>query len=108
MGECGRAGSCFPRGRCRAFCHSSECDVRQLPFADDEFDAIVSIDAFEYFGTDVHLLPALLRVLKSGGTIGMTTPGLEPDPYEADVPDAVWLWEHEVAAWHSGGADTGS
>jgi cyclopropane fatty-acyl-phospholipid synthase-like methyltransferase len=36
-------------------------DVRQLPFADDEFDAIVSIDAFEYFGTDVHLLPALLR-----------------------------------------------
>jgi len=64
-------------------------DVRQLPFADDEFDAIVSIDAFEYFGTDVHLLPALLRVLKSGGTIGMTTPGLEPDPYEADVPNAV-------------------
>jgi SAM-dependent methyltransferase len=77
-------------------------DVRQLPFADDEFDAIVSIDAFEYFGTDVHLLPALLRVLKSGGTIGMTTPGLEPDPYEADVPDAVWsLWGHEVAAWHT-------
>jgi ubiquinone/menaquinone biosynthesis C-methylase UbiE len=68
-------------------------DVRQLPFADDEFDAIVSIDAFEYFGTDVHLLPALLRVLKSGGTIGMTTRGLEPDPYAADLPDAVWsLW----------------
>src|SRR5436190_1690466 len=77
-------------------------DVRQLPFTDDEFDAIVSIDAFEYFGTDVHLLPTLLRVLKSGGTIGMTTPGLEPDPYEADVPDAVWsLWAHEVAAWHT-------
>jgi cyclopropane fatty-acyl-phospholipid synthase-like methyltransferase len=30
-------------------------DVRHLPFADDQFDAIVSIDAFEYFGTDVHL-----------------------------------------------------
>ena len=29
-------------------------DVRQLPFADDEFDAIVSIDAFEYFGPDVQ------------------------------------------------------
>jgi cyclopropane fatty-acyl-phospholipid synthase-like methyltransferase len=76
-------------------------DVPQLPFADDEFDAIVSIDAFEYFGTDVHLLPALLCVLKSGGTIGMTTPCLEPDPYEAHVPDAVWsLWAHEVAVWH--------
>jgi hypothetical protein len=32
----------------------------------------------------------------------MTTPGLEPDPYEADVPDAVWsLWAYEVAAWHT-------
>jgi len=73
-------------------------DVRQLPFADDEFDAIVNIDAFEYFGTDVHLLPKLLRVLKSGGTIGE----LLSDPYEADVPDGVWsLWGHEVAAWHS-------
>jgi ubiquinone/menaquinone biosynthesis C-methylase UbiE len=41
-------------------------DVRRLPFRDEEFDAIVSIDAFEYFGTDVHLLPVLLRVLKAG------------------------------------------
>jgi SAM-dependent methyltransferase len=77
-------------------------DVRHLPFADDEFDAIVSIDAFEYFGTDVHLLPTLLRVLRSGGAIAMTTPGLEPDPYEAPVPDGVWsVWGHEVAAWHT-------
>ena len=77
-------------------------DVRQLPFADDEFDAIVSIDAFEYFGTDVHLSPALLRVLKSGGSIGITMPGFQPDPYEAHVPDGVWsLWAHEVAAWHT-------
>ena len=41
-------------------------DVRHLPFQDDEFDAIVSIDSFEYFGTDVHLLPVLLRVLRAG------------------------------------------
>ena len=32
----------------------------------------------------------------------MTTPGLEPDPYETDVPDAVWSpWAHEAAAWHT-------
>ena len=77
-------------------------DVRRLPFADGEFDAIVSIDAFEYFGTDVHVLPALLRVLKPGGRIGMTTPGLDPDPYEGDVPEAVRSrWGYEVAAWHA-------
>jgi SAM-dependent methyltransferase len=77
-------------------------DVRHLPFADCEFDAIVSIDAFEYFGTDVHLLPLLLRVLKPDGAIGMTTPGLEPDPYEAEVPENVsTLFGYEVGAWHS-------
>jgi SAM-dependent methyltransferase len=77
-------------------------DVRSLPFGDGEFDAVVSIDAFEYFGTDVHLLPVLLRVLKPGGAIGMTTPGLEPDPYEARVGDDVWsLFGYEVAAWHT-------
>lgn len=27
--------------------------VRELPFSDDEFDAILSVGAFEYFGTDV-------------------------------------------------------
>jgi cyclopropane fatty-acyl-phospholipid synthase-like methyltransferase len=87
-------------------------DVRQLPSADGEFDAIVSIDAFEYFGTDVHLLPALLRVLKSGGTIGMTTPGLEPDPYEADVPGTrsgrCGRTRSRPGTRRSGGADTGS
>jgi ubiquinone/menaquinone biosynthesis C-methylase UbiE len=77
-------------------------DVRRLPFRDEEFDAIVSIDAFEYFGTDVHLLPVLLRVLKAGGAIGMTTPGLKADPYEGGIPDEVWsLIGYEVAAWHT-------
>ncbi len=28
-------------------------DIRHQQFEDGEFDAIVSIDAFEYFGTDV-------------------------------------------------------
>jgi ubiquinone/menaquinone biosynthesis C-methylase UbiE len=77
-------------------------DVRELPFSDEEFDAIISVDAFEYFGTDVHLLPALLRVLKPGGPIGMSTPALRVDPYEGPVPADIWeAFGYEVAAWHS-------
>jgi len=77
-------------------------DARELPFADDTFDAIVSIDAFEYFGTDVRFLPALLRVLRPGGRIGISTPALRADPYQAPPPQPVTdLVGWEVAAWHA-------
>jgi SAM-dependent methyltransferase len=75
-------------------------DVREMPFADEEFDAIVSVDAFEYFGTDVHLLPSLMRVLRPGGRIAISTPALRDDPYQVGVPahvEAVVGWE--AAAW---------
>lgn len=77
-------------------------DARNLPFEDDEFDAIVSVDAFEYFGTDVRFLPSVIRVLKPAGGIGMTTPALRTDPYESAPPTYVadvvgW----EAAGWHA-------
>jgi cyclopropane fatty-acyl-phospholipid synthase-like methyltransferase len=79
-----------------------QADARGLPFADDEFDAIVSIDAFEYFGTDVRLLPGLLRVLRSGGRIAISTPALRVDPYQSPPPAAVTaLVGWEAAAWHA-------
>jgi len=77
-------------------------DARNLPFADGEFDAIVSIDAFEYFGTDVHLLPSLLRVLRPGGRIGMSTPALGTDPYLSPSPAQLTaVVGGEAAAWHA-------
>jgi cyclopropane fatty-acyl-phospholipid synthase-like methyltransferase len=77
-------------------------DARDLPFQDGEFDAIVSVDAFEYFGTDIRFLPSLLRVLRAGGSIGMTTPALRPDPYEKAPPTYVTdLVNWEVAGWHA-------
>lgn len=79
-----------------------QADVRDLPFADAEFDAIVSIDAFEYFGTDVQLLPRLLRVLRPGGRIAMSTPALRIDPYAGAVPSYVLeVVGWEAAGWHS-------
>ncbi len=77
-------------------------DIRTMAFPDGEFDAIVSIDAFEYFGTDVHLLPSLMRVLRPGGRIAISTPALRREPYEVGIPayvEAVVGWE--AAAWHA-------
>jgi cyclopropane fatty-acyl-phospholipid synthase-like methyltransferase len=76
--------------------------VHELPFDDRMFDAIISVDAFEYFGTDVRFLPALLRVLKPAGKLGMTTPALRDDPYQVRPPAHVTdLFGWEVAAWHA-------
>lgn len=77
-------------------------DARSLPFEDAAFDAIVSIDAFEYFGTDVRALPGLLRVLKPGGRLGMSSPALRTDPYRQAPPTHVTdVVGWEAAAWHA-------
>ncbi len=50
-------------------------EAHSLPFATDFFDAIVSLDAYHYFGTDVHYLEHhLLKHLKPGGQIGIVSP----------------------------------
>jgi ubiquinone/menaquinone biosynthesis C-methylase UbiE len=50
-------------------------DARNLPFADDFFDAILSIDAFPYFGTDDHYLNYLARFVKPNGIIAIAGSG---------------------------------
>jgi cyclopropane fatty-acyl-phospholipid synthase-like methyltransferase len=50
-------------------------DARTLPFATEFFDAIVSIDAFPYFGTDDHYLSYLARFVKPGGIIAIAAAG---------------------------------
>lgn len=71
-------------------------DARTLPFADAFFDAIVSIDAFEYFGTDVHMLPALVRLLKPGCQIGIVNVGVLEEV--ARLPDD---WPTDFSAFHT-------
>jgi cyclopropane fatty-acyl-phospholipid synthase-like methyltransferase len=71
-------------------------DARALPFADEFFDVIVSIDAFEYFGTDVHFLGSLIRMLKPRGQIGVVNAGVQQ---EVDrLPDE---WPSDFAAFHT-------
>lgn len=77
-------------------------DVRTWDFAPESYDAIVSIDAWEYFGTDVHFLPRLLRALKPGGVLAFSTPSLADDPYAvAPLPLLRDLVGADVMAWHS-------
>lgn len=66
--------------------HPIDGDARSLPFADGFFDVIISVDAFQYFGTDVRYLPYCLKFLAETGQIGMIAPGLRLEPGEP-MPD---------------------
>ena len=46
-------------------------DARQLPFADEFFDAIVCIDSYIYFGTDDLYLDYIRLFLKPAGELGV-------------------------------------
>ncbi len=74
--EAGLEGSVFP----------IHVEAHALPYADDFFDAIISIDAYHYFGTDTRYLSYITKFLKPGGQIGIVCPGLTQD-VEETVPE---------------------
>jgi SAM-dependent methyltransferase len=51
-------------------------EAHALPYADDFFDAIVSMDSYQYYGTDDLYLSYFHKFLKPGGQIGIVAPGL--------------------------------
>jgi SAM-dependent methyltransferase len=61
-------------------------EAHALPYAEEFFDVIVSLDSYQYYGTDDLYLGYMLRFLKSGGQIGIVVPGLMQD-FDGLVPD---------------------
>jgi cyclopropane fatty-acyl-phospholipid synthase-like methyltransferase len=51
-------------------------EAHALPFAKGFFDAVVSIDSYQYFGTDELYLGYISSYIRAGGTIGIVVPGL--------------------------------
>ncbi|SRR5579883_2333003 len=78
-------------------------EAHALPFGKEYFDAIVSIDAFEYFGTADSYLPYLLRFLRPGGQVGMATPAMSREVRELGaIPEHIErLFGWEAMAWHT-------
>jgi SAM-dependent methyltransferase len=80
-----------------------QADARALPFDPEFFDAIVSIDAFVYFGTDDLYLLDLGRFLKAGGTLGIAGAALMGE-LDGSVPEHLRSW-WEPAHWCLHSAD---
>jgi cyclopropane fatty-acyl-phospholipid synthase-like methyltransferase len=53
-----------------------QAECHQLPYAARSFDAIVSIDAYQYFGTDDLYLGYITRFVRDGGPIGLVMPAM--------------------------------
>ena len=77
-------------------------EAHELPFAESFFDAVVSMDAYHYFGTDdLYLGYHLIKFLKRGGAIGIVVPGIREE-FEAVPPDHVKAcWEWDFCSFHS-------
>ena len=86
-------------------------EAHSLPFAEGFFDAIVSVDAYQYFGTDALYLGYLSQFLRPGGVIGIVVPGLTqpidevPDHLQTPQQNGKVFWEdgcwcfQTAAAW---------
>jgi SAM-dependent methyltransferase len=76
-------------------------EAHALPFAAEFFDAVVSIDSFQYYGTDDTYAHYLTRLIKPGGLIAIAGAGLRHE-FEGDIPPALrgW-WEPNMACLHT-------
>jgi SAM-dependent methyltransferase len=77
-------------------------DARQLPYAEDFFDAIVSINSVQFYGTDDgYLEQHLAKLVKPGGQIGIIVPGWQQE-LVGHVPESVAPdWGSGLHNWHS-------
>jgi SAM-dependent methyltransferase len=66
-------------------------EAHTLPFAAGFFDAIVSVDSFHYYGTDIRYLQYLARYARASAQIGIVVPSNSADPDEmpADILPAM-------------------
>ena len=82
---------------------SLRVDGHQLPFGRGTFDAIISIDAWEYFGTGDHYPPYVAKFLRPGGQLGVATPALTTEVRElGEIPEHIDnVVGAETAAWHT-------
>ena len=72
-------------------------DATKLSFPDGSFDAIVSIDAYHYFGTDRGVLGSIVPLLEPGGRLGVVVPGLSRE---------IEAWPDHLAPWWQDGFET--
>jgi SAM-dependent methyltransferase len=76
-------------------------EAHSLPFAEGFFDALVSLDAYHYFGTDDLYLGYYARFAKPGGQIGIVVPGVQREFSDGLPEHLVPYWQWDFWSFHS-------
>jgi cyclopropane fatty-acyl-phospholipid synthase-like methyltransferase len=77
-------------------------EAHALPYADEFFDAIVSLDSYHYYGTDALYLDYIAKFLKPGGSIGIVYPGLKKEFDDSGIPDYIMPhWDASMYSFHT-------
>lgn len=85
-------------------------EAHDLPYAEGFFHAIVSMDSYQYYGTDDLYLSYFVKLLKPGGQIGIVVPALVQDFKDDIVPEHLSryrekngrpFWEPECWCFHT-------
>lgn len=77
-------------------------EAHDLPFAHGYFDAIVSYDAYHYFGTADLYLPSLLPYLRPGGRIGVVVPAVTEELVAGRPPEHLLpYWQPDFRSFHT-------
>lgn len=67
-------------------------DAHALPYADGFFDAIVSADAYHYFGLEEGFLDNFSKLVRPGGEIGIVVPGRVAEIPDDEPPEHLASW----------------
>ena len=86
-----------------------KADATDLPFEAEFFDAVVSVDSYNYFGRDPRYLDEkLLPFVKRGGFIYIAIPGMKKDCHDHLPPELLLSWTpeqleymHDIAYWRA-------
>ena len=84
-----------------------KADALALPFQEEFFDAVVSVDSYNYFGRDKNYLnEKLLPYVKHGGYIYIAVPGMVKDCHDRLPRELLLSWNpdqleymHDIHYW---------
>lgn len=78
-------------------------DALQLPFTDNFFDAIISIDSYHYFGNNNTYFEKILKpLLKKDAIVAIAFPGMKNEVLNNIPEEMKSFWDDEaLEMWHS-------